>query len=226
MERLDLVVNKDDPKFLELKEQCRKRVLKYIDNERGDSLSVRITRFFSRAYEDEKSISKKKIVTYLLQNIANIGELNVETTKNHLFTLNEIADMANSERFLAIVRFDKANLAKAIEDVKDLIWTYIVNNKPELYQQLKQTKETIIANLTRHANDSSHSYIDDTEYEVLGNKIKVSDTIYSKKVSVALYSEKADNLFKQNQIDAEQKRLNDGINQYRGVRASTPRKNS
>lgn len=222
MERPDSVVNNDVSKFLELKERCNKRILQYIDSDRGNSLSVRITRFFSKNYEDEKSISKKKIVTSILQNIEKIDELNLETAKNHLLSLSEFAEIANKERFLASVRFDNANLAKAVEDVKDLIWTYIVNYKPELYHQLKQARESAIVELNHNSNSSDHNYDNDgdSEYKVLG--CIIPKTVYFKKLSIALHSEKADNLFKQNQIDAEQKRLNDDINQYRGRRASTP----
>lgn len=215
MESVDNVGNKVDEPFQTLKEHCKKRILKYIDSGRGESLAVIITKFFSKDYEDQKSISKKKVVKYLLDSIDNTILLDAETATNQLFNLSEIADMANNERFLALIRFDKANLAKAIEDIKDLIWTYIINHKPEMYLQLKQGKERALEQLTRYSSSSTDSYIGDNKYEVLGNKIQVSNVVYCKKLYVALYSEKADNLFKQNQIDAEQKRLNDGINQYR-----------
>jgi hypothetical protein len=201
-------VNKVDDAFQTLKEHCKQRILKYIDEERKNSLAVKITKFFSQDYEDQKSISKKKVVKYLLDRIDNTILLDAVTAKDQLFNLSEIADMANNERFFALIRFDKANLAKAIEDVKGLIWTYIINYKPEMYQQLKQMQSSAVVDITRYTYG-------DTRYEVLGEKLTLPNNVYYKKLSIALYSEKAEKLLKQNEIDAEQKRLNESINQYR-----------
>ncbi len=128
---------------------CTNRLHTYLTTDRPNSARTGISSIFSTS-GDFDNASKKQIEVDNLKNL--IGQWqpsNADSTKRLLYNLSIIADQAQKGVFLPKL-FVKSNLAKAIEDVKDLIWHYLILNKPDVKTALVQEHQKLLIDAEKH----------------------------------------------------------------------------
>ncbi len=131
-----------------LKKSYLNRLTVYITMERPNSKRTGISWFFSKSRDNTNVTKKDNDVKELKSLINNWQPSNAESTKNFLMQLSLKADEAQKGVFMPKFMV-KSNLAKAIDDVKSMVWNYLITQKIKVKDELFAQREKSLKDLER-----------------------------------------------------------------------------
>lgn len=143
---------------------CTNRLNQYI-RERPQTVRASFSAFFSKSRDFDNANLKEIEVKSVKELIGSWQPSNWVSTKQLLIDLSLIADKAQKGVFWP-KWIKNSELLKAINDIKDMIWVYIIQNKPEVKEALVLNRQQMIASLNNDASGVIKNANADDVYEI------------------------------------------------------------
>lgn len=160
-----VIPEENDETYKNLIKSCTNRFNTYLTIDRPNARRTKISSFFSKSNDFDNANLKELEVKNLNNLIKQWQPSNFESTKKLLLSLSLMADKAQKGVFWP-KWIKNSDLLNAINDVKDLIWIYLIQYKPNVKDQLVLNHQQMIADLKNYAITSGPA---DKSYETSHN---------------------------------------------------------